>query len=185
MNATFSDGNKIRGIGKQLFKTAIKGAYQINKNENIRLICEIDCRNKNSLYSISNAVRELNNEGTKTQLEIVGYYEELDKKGKSTAAPTFVLEVDLCGDKDINHQEKFFKFNDYRKYNDELNEGLLEAIKNNTKEYRRFINTKEDKIIVYHRIKAIDALNVTVNSDNTIKGNERVPVLQSLSVEYV
>lgn len=185
MGATYNNGERIRGIGKQLFKTSIRGAYQINKNENIRLICEIDCRNKNSLYSISQAVRELNDENIQVQLAIVGYYEILDKKNKIIEAPTFVLEVDLCCSKDINHQEKFFDFNDYRKYNNELNEGLLEAIKNNTKEYRRFINTKEDKIIVYHRIKAIDALNVTINSDNTIRGNERVPVLQSLSVEYV
>lgn len=185
MDATFSNGNKITGIGRQLYKTSIKGACEINKNENIRLVCEIDCRNRNSLYSISNAVRELNNEGMKVQLEVVGYYEVFDKTNKSLAAPTFVLEVDLSGSKDINHEEKYFNFNGYKKYNNELNEGLSEIIKDNTKEYRRFINTKEDNIVVYHRIKAIDALKLTIKSDNTIAGNDRVPIMKSLNVEYV
>lgn len=185
MDATFSDGTQIRGIGKQLFKSSIKGAYEINKNENIRLICEIDCRNKNSLYSISKAVRELNVEGIKIQLSIVGYYEILDKKNKLIEAPTFVLELDFSGNKDIYHQEKVFDFDGCGKAYGELNEELLEVIRNNTKEYRRFINTKDNKIIVYHRIKAIDALNVTLNIADTAQGNKRVPVLQNLEVEYV
>ena len=130
-------------------------------------------------------MRELSSEGMNIQLEIVGYYEVLDKRNKSLAAPTFVLEVDLSGNKDINHDEKYFNFNNYMQYNSELNEGLLEIIKNNTKEYRRFINTKEDNIVVYHRIKAIDALKVIIKSDNTIAGNERVPIMKSLNVEYV
>lgn len=184
MDATFSDGTLVRGVGRQLFKSSIKGAYEINKNENIRLICEIDCRNRNSLYSISKAVRELNEEGIKIQLSIVGYYEILDKKNKLIEAPTFVLELDLDGDKDINHQDKVFDFEGCGKAYGELNEELLEVIRNNTKEYRRFINTKDNKIIVYHRIKAIDALKVTLNVADTAKGNERTPVLQSLEVEY-
>ena len=91
----------------------------------------------------------------------------------------------MSGSKDINREEKYFNFNDYKKYNNELNEGLTEIIKDNTKEYRRFINTKEDNIVVYHRIKAIDALKLTVESDNTIAGNDRVPIMKSLNLEYV
>lgn len=183
-DATFRDGSRVRGVGKQLFKSAIKGAYEINKNENIRLICEIDCRNKNSMNSVSNAVRELNDEGIDVQLGIVGYYEILDKKNKMVEAPTFVLEIDLSGEKDINHQEKVFNFNGCGTAYNELNEELLEVIRNNTKEYRRFINSKEGNMIVYHRIKAIDALKVTLKTGDTVEGNERVPVLQSINVEY-
>jgi len=184
-NACFNDGTKVRGIGKQLFKTSIKGAYSINKNENIRLICEIDCRNKNSLYSISKAVKELNMEGIPIQLGIGGYYEVLDKKNQLVEAPTFVLEVDLSGNKDINKQVKIFDYTECGSVSNELNQKLLEVIKNNTKEYKRFVNTKDKRTIIYHKIKTIDALNVLLNVGNTAENNERFPVLQNLQPEYV
>ena len=73
---------RIRNVGKYLFKSAIRGAYNINKKEKVRLVCEIDCRNKNSLKSIVKAVKELQEEGLKVQLFITGYYEIKNRKNE-------------------------------------------------------------------------------------------------------
>ena len=109
-NALDKHGIKIKGIGKELYKSAIKGAYELNKEKNIRLICEIDCRNINSLKSISNAVRELNQESIPVKLFISGYYEIYDKTKKLKEAPTFILEIDLNGEKKINQTLTKFSY---------------------------------------------------------------------------
>ena len=67
MNAVDKNGNKIRGLGRELFKSAIKGAYELNKDKKVRLICEVDCRNTNSLYSVCKAVKELQEENINLQ----------------------------------------------------------------------------------------------------------------------
>ncbi len=182
-NCFDKNGEKIRGIGKELYKSAIKGAYNLNKEKNIRLICEIDCRNVNSLKSISNAVKELQQEDIPVQLYISGYYEIYNNRKDLTEAPTFILEVDLNGDKNIN--QTLTKFSYLKCESTKLFADLVQVIKNNTKERKNYININNKNAIVYHSIKPINALNVELEIGNTADGNERTPVSQQIELEYV
>lgn len=181
-NAFDKSGNKIKGIGKELYKSAIKGAYELNKEKTVRLICEIDCRNINSLKSISKAVKELKEENMDIQLCIPGYYEIFDKKNNLLEAPTFILEVDLNGDKNIS--QTLTKFSYINCDSTKLFKDLVQVIKDNTKERRKYLNLKGKDIIVYHSIKPIDALNVELEIGNTADGNERIPVAKPVELEY-
>lgn len=163
---------RIRGIGKLLFKAAIRGAYYIRKKTKIRLICEADCRNQNSIKAVVNAVKELQEEAIPVQLAIKGYYEIINVKNQLKEAPTFVLEVDLTGKKQIDDQSTIFSYSDCEGPN--LLKNLSNIIRNNTKELKRFVTIQKD-IIIYHEIKPINALNVKIEIGNSAEGNNRIP----------
>lgn len=176
-------GNKIKGIGKELYKSAIKGAYELNKNKTIRLICEIDCRNVNSLNSISNAVRELQQENIPIQLYISGYYEIYDKNKNLTEAPTFILEIDLNGERNIKNT--LTKFSYLQCDSESLFQDLVEVIKGNTEEERKYFNIHDKHIVIFHSIKSINALNVELEVGRTAEGNDRIPLSKPVEMEYV
>ena len=85
---------RIKGIGKELYKSAIKTAYEINKEKKVRLIFEVDCRNVNSIGAALKAVNTLKEEGINTRLFIPGYYEVRNYDNTLAEAPTFICEVD-------------------------------------------------------------------------------------------
>lgn len=180
-NAIDINGNKIKGLGRELFKSAIKGAYNINKERSVRLICEIDCRNKNSLYSIEKAVRELQEEGLNLQLLLTGYYEIYNFNGTLLEAPTFMLEIDLNNKKELNNNIFNFDYTNCQSTN--LYSSLSEVICANTKESKKYINIHEDKRVVYHNIAPINALGITLDVGTTADGNERIPVLSTVQLE--
>lgn len=183
-NILDKNGNKIKGIGKELYKAAIKGAYELNKEENIRLVCEIDCRNTNSLNSISKAVKELQEENIPVKLCIPGYYEIYDNKTKKlTEAPTFMLEVDLDDEKNINNTQT--KFSYLQCSTTELFSDLVQVIKTQTKERKKYINIRSKDVVIYHSIKPINALTVEIEAGTTAEGNNRIPVSNVLELEYV
>ena len=84
---------RVRGVGKELFKSAIKAAVEINKIEPVRLIFEVDCRNTNSLNAACKAMKDLQKEGLNINIFITGYYEIKNKDKSLTEAPTFILET--------------------------------------------------------------------------------------------
>ena len=172
---------RIRNIGKYLFKSAIRGAYNINKKEKVRLVCEIDCRNKNSLKSIVKAVKELQEEGLKVQLFITGYYEIKNRKNELKEAPTFMLEIDLNGNKILDNN--FVKFSYLNCNNEKLLEKLTNVIRKNSKELKRYINIRQD-IVIYHKINPINALNVELEVGNSANGNERVKMPELYEKAY-
>lgn len=167
------DETRIRGIGKSLFKSAIRGAYYINKKQKVRLICEADCRNKNSVKAISKAVEELQLENVPVELMLNGYYEIINKQNKLKEAPTFLLEINLEEDKIIeDNSTTTFSYSNCEGPN--LLENLSKVIKSNTKQINKMV-TKKENIIVYHQIKPINALNIKMEVENSAKGNERIP----------
>lgn len=180
LNAVDKDGNKIRGLGRELFKSAIKGAYEINKDKKVRLICEVDCRNTNSLYSVCKAVKELQEENVNLQMFLAGYYEIKNKEKNLLEAPTFVLEIDLNGDKEINNNNLNFDYQNCKSTN--LFSNLSNVISKNTNENKKFVNIVGDKKITYHSIEPINALNIKLDVGTTADGNDREPVL-SLQLE--
>lgn len=181
IDAQDNKGNKIRGLGRELFKSAIKGAYNINKEKHIRLICEIDCRNTNSLHSVCKAVKELQEEGLNLQMFLNGYYEIKSKNRTMVEAPTFVFEIDLNGNKEINNDSLNFDYQNLESTN--LFANLSKVICKNTKESKRFINYKNDNKVIYHTLEPMNALNINLNVGTTADGNNRQPELSLQLVE--
>lgn len=183
-NITDAFGNRISGVGKELFKSAIKGAYEINKDKKVRLVCEVDCRNKNSLRSVTRAAEELIEEGINAQIFITGYYEIINKENNLTEAPTFLIEIDLNGDKKL--EENVYKKFSYSNCDSaELFSSLTNVIKQNTKEIGNFITFKGDNKISYHSIEPINTMNVELEVGTSTLGNERVPVTKNIELELV
>ena len=173
-----NEANRIPGIGKDLFKSAIKSAYYINKQKPIRLITEIDCRNTHSLNAVCKAVKELKAEEINVNLFIAGYYEIKHKDGNLVEAPTLVLEIDLNGTKKL--KDLYVELNYERCREDYLFKDLSSIIENNTVILKRFVNKVDNKQVVYTKIKPINALNITLNIGETANGNTRVPVISLL-----
>ena len=182
MNAVDKNGNKIRGLGRELFKSAIKGAYNANKDKALRLICEVDCRNTNSLYSVCKAVKELQDEGDNIQIFLNGYYEIKNKERNLVEAPTFILEIDLNGNKEVNNDSLNLDYQNIDSTN--LFTNLSKVIYANTKESKKIVTYKNDSKIVFHSLEPINAQNITLNVGKTADGNNREPIL-SLQLETV
>lgn len=174
---------RIPNIGKALFKSCIRCAYYINKEEKVRLISKIDCRNVNSFMAMVNAVSELKDEGLKIQIFINGYYEVLNKFNQMIEAPTFIIEVDLNGDKKIQHYMTKFAYEECNIKN--LNVSLKKIIEENTKEIKNNIGYDKWKKVVYHKISPIDALNTQISIGNSADGNNRVPIFSNIYEDYI
>lgn len=180
MNSQDEEEVRVRGVGKELFKSAIKAAVEINKKEPVRLIFEVDCRNKNSLSAGCKAIEDLQKEGLNINMFISGYYEIKNKDKSLTEAPTFILEIDLSGSKTLSKSKTEFVYENCRQ--DSLFKDLSNVIKENTNEIKSFIHPKDNKTIKYHQIKPINALAVSLDVGMTAEGNERVPVLKALQL---
>lgn len=182
-NAVDKFANKIRGIGKELYKSAIKGAYKLNKETKIRLICEVDCRNINSIKSVSNAVKELQQEGISVNINIPGYYEIYNKTKELKEAPTFVLEIDL--NEQQNNNQAITKFSYLQCDLTNLFPDLVKVIKSNVKENNSYININDKEMVVYHSIEPINALNIEIEVGETAEGNNRAPLYKVPELQYV
>lgn len=180
-NAVNSNNKRIKGIGKELIKSSIRAAYNVNKKNKVRLICEVDCRNMHSFNAVVNAIKELQNENLNVNVAVSGYYEILNSQGELEEAPTFILEMDLGENKLISNNKIEFNYLDCK--STELFSDLNNVLEKNTNELKEFVNKKDDKTIIYHSLEPFNALNVSINVGNTANGNERVPSIKEL--EYV
>ena len=93
------------------------------------------------------------------------------------------MEVDLNGDKNIN--QTLTKFSYLQCDSTNLFKDLVQVIKSNTKERKKYINICGKDIVVYHSIRPIDALNVELEIGSTSEGNDRIPLSKPLEIEYV
>ncbi len=174
-------GNNVRGIGKQLFKSAIKGAYETNKERKVRLICEIDCRNVKSFSALCKTVKSLQEEGLDVGVNLVGYYEIMNKNGNLEEAPTFLFEIVLEKEKIERTGKNVFSYINLSSTDLFLN--LAYTIRKNTTEKKNYINLVGKNLVVYHELKPIDALEMTIEPGTTADGNDRVPKIQPVPVE--
>ena len=180
MNNQDENQVRVRGVGKELFKSAIKAAVEINRIEPVRLIFEVDCRNTNSLNAACRALKDLQNEGLNINMFISGYYEIKNKDKSLVEAPTFILEIDLSGAKTLSKSEVKFAYQDCKK--ETLFKDLSDVIKSNTNEIKSFIHSKDDKTVMYHQIKPVNALAVNLDVGSSAEGNLRVPELKALQL---
>lgn len=173
-------GTRIKGIGKQLYKSAIKGAYEINKNSKIRLVCEIDCRNKHSFDALCKTVKILQDEGFNIGVNFIGYYEVINKNIDLVEAPTFIFEVDFQNK--VEEKSKII-FSYINSSNVDIFKELSYVIKRNTSEKCSYLNMYEQNFVVYHEIKPINAIDIVIEPGNTADGNKRIPACKRVCME--
>ena len=109
-----------------------------------------------------------------------GYYEIKNKEKKLLEAPTFILEIDLNGNKIVNNNNLNLDYQNIDSSN--LFTNLSKVICKNTKENKNIVTYKNDTKIVFHSLEPINAQNITLNVGTSADGNNREPVL-SLQLE--
>ena len=173
--------SKVPHIGRNLYESAIMGAYNLYKMEDFKLICEIDCRNINSIRSLTNAVRELQLKNINVELVIAGYY-EIYKNKYLKEAPTFMFEIKFNKNKTKTEKEVCFSFEDCDDFN--VLDNISKRIYSNVNIKRTYITYKNNQIIIYNTIKPINAFNIKVLPGTTAMHNYRVPRFANLSKVY-
>lgn len=173
--------NKVKGIGRQLFKSAIRGAYEINKEQKVRLICEIDCRNVKSFHALRKAVQDLQNENMNISLNLVGYYEIINTNKNLEEAPTFLFEIDLNQKVKLNNEKTMFSYLNLN--STDLFLKLAYIIEKNTKQTHSYLNIVGKNLVVYHQIKLINAFDMEIEPGKTADGNDRIPKVKPVQVE--
>lgn len=180
--------NVHRGIGKKIYEIAIRGAHNYEKYyPGTRIMCVIDCRNRQSLRALSSAVENINSkgyvgEGKELPAHILGYYELRDKeKNKLLEAPTLVMEVGL--DEQEKEENQNNETIDYvHREGEELFDSLLSTLK--TKFGKYGINSpiiQEDTecgMVYFYSLEDRENCRlqgIKINSNGTEKGNDRVP----------
>ncbi|MBQ8451860.1 MAG: hypothetical protein IJ538_03705 [Clostridia bacterium] len=87
----------VRGLGKKLYETAIRGAYNYHKTSpETMLICLIDCRNNMSISALNKVLDVMKIDGGFLDSKIIGFYELRNPNTKELAeAPTLVVKIEL------------------------------------------------------------------------------------------
>ena len=124
----------------------------------------------------------MQDEGDNIQIFLNGYYEIKNKEKNLLEAPTFILEIDLNGNKQVNNDNLIFDYQNIDSTN--LFTNLSKVICKNTKENKKVVTNKNDKKIEFHSLEPINAQNITLNVGTTADGNNREPIL-SLQLESV
>ena len=182
--------NPYRGIGKKIYEIAIRGVHNFEKYyPGTRIMCVIDCRNRQSLRALASAVNTIKEngfagEGKELPASMVGYYELRDKENDNLLeAPTLVLEVGLTG-KNIGNVEANGSLQNlsYRRDDDGLFKGLLRTLKDNLKNNKirepRVIEDEDCGMVYYYSIDDSENCkinNIQIESNGTEQGNDRVP----------
>lgn len=172
------NGNRIKGMGKELFEIAMRGAYALSRYKPLSLMCKIDCRNLKSMKSITHASEELRKCGIYSEVYIEGYYELRDSEEKLMEAPTFTMGV--------HFNEKRRMFNrivniSYEKCEKKsLYEDIKSVINSNMRDIVVYKNKEENKNIIYHKIKPVSLDMCRINVGNSATGNERMPAKMNL-----
>ena len=185
-----------RGMGKKIYEIAIRGVHGYHKEyPDTRIMCVIDCRNKNSLRALSSAVEKINEKGIygenkELPANIVGYYELQNLENESLSeAPTLVLEVGL------NERERMVKEEEkVISYQQEDGEELFQSLKNELREkFMKYgienpiVNQDGDLGIVYYYSldREYGLQGTEIISNGTEKGNDRIPVYDEYMHDFI
>ena len=183
--------NTYKGIGKKIYEIALRGAYNYEKHyPGTRIMCVIDCRNRQSLRALSSAVKNIRDDGflgddLYLPANVFGYYELRDKEeGKLLEAPTLVMEVGLSPKEKNGVEEEFslrnISFN--RKEGQSLFDTLLETLKDNLYEYKinepQVLEDTDAGMVYFYSLEDREMCKlegISIESNGTEKGNDRVP----------
>lgn len=183
--------NTYKGIGKKIYEIALRGAYNYEKHyPGTRIMCVIDCRNRQSLRALSSAVKNIRDDGflgnnLYLPANVFGYYELRDKEeGKLLEAPTLVMEVGLSP-KEKNGEEEDFGLRNIifnRKEGQSLFDTLLETLKDNLYEYKinepQVLEDTDAGMVYFYSLEDREMCKlegISIESNGTEKGNDRVP----------
>ena len=182
-----------RGMGKNIYAIAIRGAYKYEKYfPGTKIMCVIDCRNTHSLKALSSAVDKANQDlfsGGENKLPayVQGYYELRDKETNNLLeAPTLVLAIELQGQKTITEADSEVETGEvsldfHREDGEELFESLSRTTNRKLSEYgisHPIVNEDPDcgKVIFYPLERKCGLDRVQINPNGTEKGNDREPM---------
>ena len=165
--------NKEKGIGKKIYEIAMRGHHEFKKvYKDTRLICVIDCRNKNSINAIYSATKNINdNQPIDVQSRITSYYLVTDEYNNMLEAPTIVVEI-KDNKSDTYKERPIIEFESKdRKQFISLLKTLREALvdRNN----KPIINEDSAGIVSYYEVK--NSILPKIYSNGTEKGNDRIP----------
>lgn len=183
--------NTYKGIGKKIYEIALRGAYNYEKHyPGTRIMCVIDCRNRQSLRALSSAVKNIRDDGflgddLYLPANVFGYYELRDKEeGKLLEAPTLVMEVGLSP-KEKNGEEEDFGLRNIifnRKEGQSLFDTLLETLKDNLYEYKinepQVLEDTDAGMVYFYSLEDREMCRlegINIESNGTEKGNDRIP----------
>ena len=181
--------NVHRGIGKKIYEIAIRGAHNYERYyPGTRIMCVIDCRNRQSLRALNSAVTNIRNNnivgaGMELPANIVGYYELRNNENDDLLeAPTLVMEVGLSPVERSNRVENQRTLSFNLENGKTRFESLRGVLRENLSKYKIGEPTiTEDEecgmVYFYHlgnsRDCNLDGINI--ESNGTEKGNDRVP----------
>jgi len=179
--------NTHKGIGKKIYEIAIRGAYNYEKEyPDTKMMCVIDCRNRQSLRALTSAVNRIKEEkcvgeGKELPVHILGYYELRSKEeDKILEAPTLVIEIEL--EARIAKQTDNNSTLEYENNGEDLFNSLLATLRNKLARFginEPTIREDEDCGIVYFYSledkEKCTIQGVTINPNGTEQGNDRKP----------
>ena len=188
--------NVYKGIGKKIYEIALRGACNYEKYyPGTRIMCVIDCRNRQSLRALSAAVNNIKDgeflgDDFYLPANIVGYYELRGEEEELLEAPTLVMEVGLNPVEKENKDGMEIKtlpslrnISFTRIEGEPLFNTLLATLRDNLGEYKigvpSVIEDKDSGMVYYYSLEEKERClleNINIESNGTEKGNDRIPI---------
>ena len=174
------------GVGKKIYEICLDAVCKYKEviDNDIRLMCVIDCRNNNSIDALRVATEKLNKKYNSKKMEtsIVGYYEvESLYSGLLVEAPTFVIEMkmnnfvnDKCSqillkyDNNVSSKEdSYFKMKD-----------LIDKLFVSDGDVSIRNVDEECGLVIYHSLLSNNYVleNIKIDANGTELGNNRKPI---------
>lgn len=169
--------NPHKGIGKRIYEIAMRGYHDYNEvYQDTKLICVIDCRNKNSVNALYSATERINRTrclDNPMQSNIISYYLVTDEENNMLEAPTIVVESKSIKQLDKENRPTIEYIKEEKEQFISLLKSLKEVIvKNNEK--KPIINNDDAGIVSYFEIENSTTLP-NIISNGTEEGNDRKP----------
>ena len=180
----------VYGLGKKIYEIALKSVLEYKKKySDTKLMCVIDCRNTCSINALKVATNNLNSNYEDKQIDsrIIGYYKvENEKEKYLEEAPTFVIEMKMEDTDCENNNEVVVS---YDNSSETKEQSYLKMKKTIDSLFLRDNNSKIVEsldpgcgVVTYYPLK--DDLyclnNITIYSNGTEKGNDRVPLSKEI-----
>lgn len=178
--------NVHRGIGKKIYEIALRGAYNYEKEyPGTKMMCVIDCRNRQSLRALASSVENINTngyvgEGRELPVHIIGYYELRSKEEELLEAPTLVVEIKLESREQIEAVDS--NKIEYENNGEDLFNSLLETLRSKLERYGISEPVVQEDVgcgmVYFYSLEDKEKCNIqgiTIESNDTEKGNDRIP----------
>ena len=154
----------------------MRGYYEFNKvYHDTRLLCVIDCRNKNSINAVYSATERINRKrdlDNPLTSRIISYYLVTDENHNMLEAPTIVVETKSSDTYSTLDRPTV----EYKKKEREQFISLLKTLRSAllSNELDPIVNMDEAGIVSYYELDNNSVLPVVI-PNGTEQGNDRIP----------